>query len=249
MPGGGAITVSTRNAVIEASQPNTHLEPGEYVLLEVADTGIGMSPEVQAKIFEPFFTTKAPGEGTGLGLATCYGIIKQSGGEIVVQSRLGAGTTFQIYLPRVYEALKSYDIPLGPGELPTGSETILVVEDELPVRVIVRSVLQKLKYTVLEAANGSEAMRILLTPGGNRVDLLLTDVVMPEMGGKELARRTRTAFPEMPVILTSGYPMALNEELMPGASFLQKPFSPKALAEAIRESLDACCYAPGASEK
>jgi PAS domain S-box-containing protein len=249
MPGGGAITVSTRNAVIETGKANTNLEPGEYILLEVADTGIGMSPEVQAKIFEPFFTTKAPGEGTGLGLATCYGIIKQSGGEIVVQSRLGAGTTFQIYLPRVYEALKSYDIPLGPGELPTGSETILVVEDELPVRVIVRSVLQKLKYTVLEAANGAEAMRILLTPGGNRVDLLLTDVVMPEMGGKELARRTRTAFPEMPIILTSGYPMALNEELMPGATFLQKPFSPKALAEAIRESLDAGCYAPGASEK
>jgi two-component system cell cycle sensor histidine kinase/response regulator CckA len=241
MPGGGTITVSTRNTIIEPGATVTHLEPGEYVVVEVTDTGIGMSPEVQAKIFEPFFTTKAPGEGTGLGLATCYGIVKQSGGEIAVQSRLGAGTTFQIYLPRVYEALKSYDIPLGPGELPTGTETILVVEDELPVRVIVRSVLQKLKYTVMEAANGAEAMRILLSPGGHRVELLLTDVVMPEMGGKELARRTRAAFPEMPIILTSGYPIAANEELMPGATFIQKPFSPKALAEAVREALAVKC--------
>jgi len=241
MPGGGAITMSTRNTLIEAGKTTTHLEPGEYILLEVTDTGIGMSPEVQAKIFEPFFTTKAPGEGTGLGLATCYGIVKQSGGEIAVQSRLGAGTTFQIYLPRVYEALKSYDIPLGPGELPTGTETILVVEDELPVRVIVRSVLQKLKYTVLEAANGNEAMRILLTPGGKRVELLLTDVVMPEMGGKELARRTRSAFPDMPIILTSGYPIAANDELMAGSTFIQKPFSPKALAEAVREALAVKC--------
>jgi PAS domain S-box-containing protein len=241
MPGGGAITMSTQNAVIEPGDTSTHLEPGEYVLLEVADTGFGMTPEVQAKIFEPFFTTKAPGEGTGLGLATCYGIVKQSGGEITVQSQLGTGTTFQIYLPRVYEALKSYDIPLGAGDLQTGNETILVVEDELPVRVIIRSVLQKLKYTVLEAANGAEAMRILLTPGGKRVELLMTDIVMPEMGGKELAHRTRAAFPDMPIILTSGYPIAPNDELLAGATFLQKPFSPKALADAVRDALGARC--------
>ena len=237
MPGGGTITMSTRNTGIDAGNATTHLPPGEYVLLEVADTGMGMSPEVQARIFEPFFTTKAPGEGTGLGLATCYGIVKQSGGEIAVQSRLGVGTTFQIYLPRVYEALKTYDIPLGATNLPTGTETILLVEDELPVRVIMRSVLQKLNYTVLEAANGAEAIRILLTPGGKRVQLLMTDIVMPEMGGRELARRTRTVFPDMPIILTSGYPNAANGETLPDSTYLQKPFSPKALADAVRAAL------------
>jgi len=237
MPGGGTMTMSTRNAVIQGENRPANLPPGDYVVMEVGDTGMGMSPEVQARIFEPFFTTKAPGQGTGLGLATCYGIVKQSGGEIAVQSRLGAGTTFQIYLPRVYEDLNSYDIPLGPEELPTGHQTILVVEDELPVRAIMRSVLQRLKYTVLEAANGAEAMRMLLRPGGERVELLMTDMVMPEMGGKELARRTRAAFPEMPIIFTSGYPAASNEEMMAGACFLQKPFSPKDLAEAVREAL------------
>ncbi len=237
MPGGGRITMSTRNTIIGEENAPAHLLPGEYILIEVADAGTGMSPEVQARIFEPFFTTKAPGQGTGLGLATCYGIVKQSGGEIAVKTRLGAGTTFQIYLPRVYEDLKSYDIPLEPGELPTGHQTILVVEDELPVRAIMRSILQRLKYTVLEAANGAEAMRILLTPGGRPVELLMTDLIMPEMGGKELARRTRSAFPDTAIIFTSGYPIASNEELLPGTRFLQKPFSPKALAEAVRDAL------------
>jgi len=240
MPGGGTITMSTRNAVIDAEHATEHLPPGPYILLEVADSGTGMSPEVQARIFEPFFTTKAPGQGTGLGLATCYGIVQQSGGEIAVKSKLGVGTTFQIYLPRVFEKVKSYDMPLalGPGELPKGHQTILVVEDELPVRVIIRSVLQRLNYTVLEAANGAEAMAILLTPGGKPIDLLMTDVVMPEMGGKELARRTRDTFPDLRIIFTSGYPIAQNDELLSGSAFLQKPFSPKALAEAVREALE-----------
>jgi PAS domain S-box-containing protein len=237
MPGGGSVTMRTRNATAPGEHTPAALPPGEYALLEVTDTGTGMSPEVQARIFEPFFTTKAPGQGTGLGLATCYGIVKQSGGEIAVQSKPGAGTTFQIYLPRVYEAMKSYDVPLGPGTLPTGHQTVLVVEDELPVRAIMRSILQRLKYTVLEAANGAEAMRILLTPGGKPVELLITDLVMPEMGGKELARRTRAIFPEIRIIFTSGYPIAPAEELLPGAHFLQKPFSPKAIAEAARDAL------------
>jgi PAS domain S-box-containing protein len=237
MPGGGMITMSTRNSIVDAENATANLQPGEYILLEVTDTGTGMSPDVQARIFEPFFTTKAPGQGTGLGLATCYGIVKQSGGEIAVISKLGSGTTFQIYLPRVHEDLKSYDIPLGPGDLPTGYQTILLVEDELPVRAIIRSILQRLKYTVVEAANGAEAMRILLTPGDKPVDVLITDLIMPEMGGRELARRTRSAFPDIAIIFTSGYPVGTQEELLPGAIFLQKPFSPKALAEAVKDAL------------
>jgi PAS domain S-box-containing protein len=237
MPGGGVITMSTRNATAPGGGAPATAPDGEYIVLEVADTGMGMSPEVQARIFEPFFTTKAPGQGTGLGLATCYGIVKQSGGEIAVQSKLGAGTTFRIYLPRVYEELKSYDIPLGPGDLPTGSQTILIVEDELTVRVVMRSILQRLKYTVLEAANGAEAMRTMLTPGGRPIDLLMTDVVMPEMGGKELARQTRALHPDVRVIYISGYPTTVNEEMLPGSRFLEKPFSPQTLAETVRDAL------------
>ncbi len=237
MPVGGKITMSTRNTQAPGGKAPPHLPPGEYIVLEVADTGIGMSPEVQARIFEPFFTTKAPGEGTGLGLATCYGIVKQSGGEITVDSRLGAGTTFRIYLPRVYEQLKSYEIPLGPGSLPTGTQTILIVEDELTVRVIMRSILQRLNYTVLEAANGAEAMRIILTPGAKPVDLLMTDLVMPEMGGRELAQRTLALFPDVRIIYMSGYPTRCNDELLPGTRFLEKPLSPKTLAEAVRDAL------------
>jgi len=236
MPGGGTITMSTRNVTVPDESAPTHLPAGEYIALEVADTGMGMSPEVQARIFEPFFTTKAPGQGTGLGLATCYGIVKQSGGEIAVQSKLGSGTMFQIFLPRVYEDRKSYDVPLGPGKLPTGTQTVLIVEDELPVRVIMRSILQRLKYTVLEAADGAEAMRILLTPGGEPVDLLITDMVMPAMGGKELASRTRANFPDIRIIFMSGYPSA-PDELLPGTRYLQKPFSPKTLAETVRDVL------------
>jgi PAS domain S-box-containing protein len=237
MPGGGTLTMAARNATIPGENAPADLPAGKYVMLEVTDTGMGMSSEVQSRIFEPFFTTKAPGQGTGLGLATCYGIVKQSGGEIVVKSKAGAGTTFQIYLPRVYEALKSYEIPLGPEKLPTGHQTILIVEDELPVRAIVRSMLQRLKYTVLEAANGAEAIRILLTPEGKRVELMITDLVMPEMGGKELVQRTRASLPEMRVVFISGYPIAANEELAPGARLLRKPFSPKELAEAVKETL------------
>lgn len=229
--------MSTRNAKIkEGKNGGSHLPPGDYVVMEVADTGTGMSPEVQARIFEPFFTTKAPGQGTGLGLATCYGIIKQSGGEIIVQSKVGSGTKFQIYLPRVYEEVKPCAPAPTSGLLPCGLQTILVVEDEAPVRAIISSILQRLKYTVLEAGNGNEAMRVLQEPGSKPVDLVMTDLVMPEMGGKELAKRTLSALPEMPIILISGYPVP--DELPAGTRFLQKPFTPKALAEAVRDALE-----------
>jgi PAS domain S-box-containing protein len=242
MPGGGTITMSARNARIPrengpAQNGPTQLPPGDYVVMEVRDTGMGMSPEVQARIFEPFFTTKAPGEGTGLGLATCYGIVKQSGGEIAVRSKLGAGTTFQIYLPQVDEEERPSEGATRVGELPTGDETILIVEDELTVRAIMASLLQRLNYTVLEASNGAEAMRVLLSSGAKPVDLLITDLVMPEMGGKELVRLTRAIFPEMRIIYTSGYPVTSGEELPGGAVFLQKPFSPNGLAETVREAL------------
>jgi PAS domain S-box-containing protein len=238
MPGGGTITMSTRNAKIDKEKNGTvHLPPGEYVLLEVTDTGTGMSPEVQARIFEPFFTTKAPGQGTGLGLATCYGIVKQSGGEICVKSKVGSGTTFQIYLPRVYEEAKKCEVAPGPKELPTGLHTILVVEDEAPVRAIIRSILQRLKYTVVEAPNGVEALKMLTEPGHKPIDLLMTDLVMPEMGGKELVKQALAAQPQTRVIVISGYPAASNEVLPAGARFLPKPFTPKALAEAVRDAL------------
>jgi len=229
--------MAMRNAKIEDEKnAPANLPLGDYIMLEVSDTGTGMSPEVQARIFEPFFTTKAPGQGTGLGLATCYGIVKQSGGDIAVQSKLGSGTTFQIYLPRVYEEIKVHREPEPSGELPTGLQTILVVEDEMPVRVIIRSILQRLKYTVLEAANGTEAMRMLQAPDAKPVDLLMTDLVMPEMGGKELVARTLGDKPEMRIIMISGYPIAPHEDLPAGTRFLQKPFTPKALAEAVRDA-------------
>jgi CheY-like chemotaxis protein len=237
MPGGGTITMATRNATVAgtADRP-ANVPPGEYILLEVSDTGTGMSPEIQARIFEPFFTTKAQGHGTGLGLATCYGIVKQSGGEIAVQSKIGVGTTFQIYLPRVYEECTPMAPPCVAGLLPTGSQTILVVEDEMPVRGIIRSILQRLKYTVLEASNGAEAIQLLDTPAGQSVDLLMSDIVMPEMGGKELVQRLVGARPELRVIMISGYPITPQEELPPGTHFLAKPFTPKALAEAVHEA-------------
>jgi PAS domain S-box-containing protein len=187
MPEGGRLTIETNNLIIDEGYAAGHLgvQPGDYVLLALSDTGYGMSPEVKAHIFEPFFTTKEIGKGTGLGLATVFGIVKQNGGDIWVYSEEGFGTAFKIYLPRAEQATLPLASPEIGAEMPTGDETILLVEDDLAVREVARRVLQRQGYTLLEAQRGKEALQ-LLTQHPSRIHLLLTDVIMPEISGKEL---------------------------------------------------------------
>jgi two-component system, cell cycle sensor histidine kinase and response regulator CckA len=239
MPNGGSVLLETANVTFDEDYVALHpeVQAGEYVMLAATDTGTGMTPEVKARLFEPFFTTKPKGSGTGLGLATVYGIVKQSGGWIWVYSELGSGTTFKIYLPRTDEA-----IPQPRPALKTdthGRETILVVEDQLEVRTIAIAALQRLGYTVLSAVNGEEGLSIASGFLG-RIDLLLTDVVMPGMNGWALASRLRVERPDVQVLLMSGYTenaMTDCEGLDAEVSYLQKPFTPDTLAGKVREAL------------
>ncbi|MEE8442615.1 MAG: ATP-binding protein, partial [Dehalococcoidia bacterium] len=217
------------------------LAPGQYVKLSISDTGIGMDEEIRAHLFEPFFTTKEPGKGTGLGLATCYGIVKASGGDIRLQSQFGQGTTFEIYLPRVEEEAAQVVESTDQGEIPGGTETVLLVEDEPSVRLLAAEVLRRQGYTVLEAGDGEEALRVAQQHGEEEIHLLLTDIVMPRMGGRELVEHMRTTRPGIKVLFTSGFPdeaTVLPEASRPGASFMPKPFTPEIVARRVREALD-----------
>jgi len=242
MPDGGRIDMETANVELDEEYARTHVATpsGPYVMLCVTDTGHGMTRETQSRVFEPFFTTKEKGKGTGLGLSTVYGIVKQSGGSILVYSEPGRGTTFKIYLPRVNQVADApVAAPVTNGK--GGDETILLVEDEDSVREVASRILRRQGYTVVEARNGVDAMR-QLTEGGSEFDLIVTDIVMPEMGGLELAQRVREWTPNARILFTSGYTedaVLRRNFLDPGAEFVEKPFTPARLAQRAREVLDA----------
>jgi signal transduction histidine kinase len=243
MPRGGKLSIETSNVYLDESYARDHVgvEPGEYVMLAISDTGCGMDEETRQRIFEPFFTTKESGKGTGLGLSMVYGIVKQSGGNIWVYSEEGRGTTFKIYFPRVTAQAEDYKRSNGVIEAPKGSETILLVEDAALVRTLARQVLETAGYRVLEAASAEAALKLCETINGTRIDLLLTDVVMPGMSGNEMSRILLKKQPSMPVLYMSGYTdeaIVQHGVLEAGINFLQKPFSPGALAVKVREVLD-----------
>lgn len=245
MPGGGRLTVETANAVIgrHRAAATTEVPPGHYVLIAVRDTGVGMPPDVVARAFEPFFTTKAVGKGSGLGLSQVYGFVRQSGGHVAITSEAGVGTSVAIYLPR-FEGPDAHSEPerLSPVMRPTGSrdELILVVEDDAAVRRLSVDALRELGYTVLHANSGQSALDIIQkTP---RIDLLFTDVIMPEMNGRELAERARALRPEIKVLYATGYmrdAVMHNGMLDAGTNLLAKPFSIDQLAVSVRAALDA----------
>jgi two-component system cell cycle sensor histidine kinase/response regulator CckA len=244
LPGGGCILIETSNVDLDSTYTRDHavVVPGPYVLLAVTDTGIGMTADTVAHIFEPFYTTKESGQGTGLGLSTVYGIVKQSGGYIWVYSELGKGTTFKVYLPRVKDAVTVSAVPAVTPASTTrkGHETILLVEDEPDVRELTQMVLSERGYTVIEAPTPADAER-LAGNNGSEIHLLLTDVVMPGISGRELAKRLTALYPNLRVMYMSGYTynvIAEDGTLEEGISFLQKPFTPQLLTEKVRETLD-----------
>ena len=244
MPQGGQLAIQTQNADIDRFHPRLSdgVRPGQYALLTIRDNGIGMDRQTQAHMFEPFFTTKDPGKGTGLGLAIVYGVVKQIGGWTHVESNPGQGTTFEIYLPRAEDA-KAAPAPEKVGSfaaMPKGSETILLVEDETGIRDLAMSFLQGRGYKVLSAMDGNEALRI--AEGHEElIHLLATDIVMPQIGGSELAKRLRQVRPQIKVLFMSGYPdhpALAGESVGEQATVLQKPFSLEILAHTVRRLLD-----------
>jgi PAS domain S-box-containing protein len=242
MPQGGKLIFETANVYLdnEYLRNHTSVRPGNYVMFALSDTGTGMDADTKARIFEPFFTTKGPGKGTGLGLSTVYGIVKQSDGYIWVYSELGQGTTFKVYLPRVDGP--RVDTVLEPlADLPRGRETVLVTEDEDPVRRLIKTILESNGYEVLEASCGEDALALYKEHTGP-VDLIVTDVVMPKMSGRELAENLKTLSPAIKVLYLSGYTddaIVRHGLLDQRMSFLQKPFTPDALLHKVREVLAA----------
>ena len=243
MPNGGKITIQSGNAQLkhdDLGREYSYIKPGDYVVLSVSDTGHGMDKETQLRIFEPFFTTKEKGKGTGLGLSTVYGIIKQSGGYVLVESELQRGTTFRIYLPRVEDALEPVNATGASSLQNGGSETVLLVEDEESVRQLVRETLESKGYKVLEADHGESALHIVSHHSG-KIDMLITDVVMPGMSGRELSAQLCSSYPHTKVLYLSGYTedaIAHEGVLESGTAFLQKPFTLQMLARKVREVLD-----------
>ncbi len=244
MPGGGKLTLETANVTMDQAYvsqfPESEMSAGDYVMLAITDNGTGMSAAVKARVFEPFFTTKGVGEGTGLGLSSCYGIIKQSGGHISVYSELNRGTTFKVYLPQVTVQSQTPLQRPAPPDLPRGTETILLVEDDPALREMATTLLRRLGYTVWAAANGIEAMALKQQPDVGPIDLLFTDVVMPHMSGMELADRVQALEPQARILYTSAYTanaIAHQGVLKQGVALLQKPFTPAALAHKLREVL------------
>jgi len=259
MPDGGRLTIRTANVELDetAARRWSDAKPGPYVMLEVSDTGGGMDRETRSRLFEPFFTTKEQGKGTGLGLSTVYGTVKQSGGHISVESEPGRGSTFCVYLPRVAVPAEprrplevaaegppapSAEMHLAPGH----GETILLVEDAQRVRAVVREILEMSGYVVLEARHGAEALEVSNQHAGP-IHLMVTDVVMPQMSGRELAQRLATLRPDLKVLYMSGYTddaIVRHGVLASGIAFLSKPFTPDALALKVRELLDGVAAAP-----
>src|SRR5580658_8570526 len=239
MPGGGKLTIETQNMVVDESHRGQNfIHPGHYVVLSVSDTGMGMDKETQSRIFEPFFTTKEKGKGTGLGLSTVYGIVKQSGGYVMVQSEEGRGTTFHIYLPRVEGVAERHPVPVAHTAL-GGTETVLLVEDEAPVRQLVRDTLVAKGYQVVEAENGEAGLTAAAQYNGN-IDLVITDVVMHGLGGRELVRQLAQTRPQTTVLYLSGYTedaILSDGAIEKGTAFLQKPFTLQNLSRKVREVL------------
>jgi signal transduction histidine kinase/CheY-like chemotaxis protein len=249
MPEGGTLTIKTANVTLQdADARDQDLDPGRYVTLAVHDTGVGIDAEVQAHIFEPFFTTKETGKGTGLGLATVLGIVEQSGGAVRCESEPDRGTAFTIFLPAVAAAAPALAPSGGMDKAPRGSEVILLVEDEDMVRGLARMILETSGYVVIEASNGREGLTMCETNEGP-IDLLLSDVVMPELSGRELAELAVKLRPGMKVMFMSGYThdIILKEGVQKGTAFLPKPFTPAELAQKVRETLDADAKSGGAA--
>jgi two-component system, cell cycle sensor histidine kinase and response regulator CckA len=244
MPYGGKLTISTADVTVDEKCADAHMVafPGEYVMISVADTGTGMTDEVKARLFEPLFTTKPSGKGTGLGLVTCQNIIHLSGGHISVYSESGKGTTFNVYFPRQHAPIDTPAQSACPETLPRGTETVLVVEDDPTVRHLACAILEAHGYKVLEANNGEEGARTVREFKGPPIRLVITDVIMPLMGGKALAEVLKITNPDIKILFTSGYPdeaITHYGALDAGVAFLPKPYTPVTLARKVRKMLDA----------
>ena len=243
MPRGGKLCITIQNVTLDPNHPDLRAGslPGEYVMLTVCDSGTGMTDAVKAHLFEPFFTTKPLGKGTGLGLATCETIVRASSGVISVHSEVGRGTTFKIYFPRIEGSFQAGEKTLETGPLPRGAETLMVVEDEADLRHVASRVLEGQGYKVLSAANGEDALKLVREHKGSPVRLVITDVVMPVMGGEEAAAVLKATYPDVQILFTSGYTdhhiayQGMPEE---NVEFLPKPFTPSSLARKVREMLD-----------